>query len=135
MRKETTMTNQRKCPVVWVQITPSLRWFPGPAASALVLCILPLAVSLTSASDWPQWRGPNRNGLSEEKGFVKEWPKTGPELVWRASDLGRGYSTPAVVGDRLYVMGSEGTDKEFVEALSAKDGKKLWSTQLGPVGN
>lgn len=127
--------NHLQSPVVWVQIKPSHRWFPRPVTSALVLCIGPLAISLTAASDWPQWRGPNRNGLSEEKGFVKEWPKTGPELVWRASDLGRGYSTPAVVGDRLYVMGSEGTDKEFVEALSAKDGKKLWSTQLGAVGN
>ncbi len=99
------------------------------------LCYLtPFAISIASASDWPQWRGPDRNGLSEEKGFLKEWPKAGPNLVWKASDIGRGYSTPAVVGDRLYVLGSEGTENEFVEALSAKDGKKLWSTRLGKVG-
>jgi outer membrane protein assembly factor BamB len=104
-------------------------------AAAFLLCAGRLFVLPVSATDWPQWRGPNRDGLSEEKGFRKEWPKTGPELIWRVSDLGRGYSTPAVQGDRLYVLGSEGVDNEFVEALSAKDGKKLWSTRLGAVGN
>jgi len=62
------------------------------------------------------WRGPNRDGISQETGFKKEWPKDGPALLWRASEIGRGYSTPAVAGDRLYLMGSEGNDNEFVEA-------------------
>jgi outer membrane protein assembly factor BamB len=88
-----------------------------------------------SAKDWPQWRGPKRDGVSEEKGLRKDWPKEGPALLWRVSDLGRGYSTPAVVGERLYVLGSQGTNNEFVEALATKDGKKIWSTQLGAVGN
>jgi outer membrane protein assembly factor BamB len=100
-----------------------------------VLLVVPFVISMASASDWPQWRGPDRNGISEEKGFRKEWPKTGPDLVWKVSDIGRGYSTPAVVGDRLYVLGNQGTENEFAEALSAKDGKKIWSTRLGNVGN
>ena len=87
------------------------------------------------AHDWPQWRGPNRDGISHETGFRKEWPKEGPALIWRASGIGRGYSTPAVAGERLYLMGSEGLENEFVEALSTQDGKKIWSTRLGPVGN
>src|SRR4051812_37722245 len=99
---------------------------PGVTAYVTSLCLLPLAVSIAPASDWPQWRGPERNGLSNEKGFLKEWPKSGPNLVWKTSELGRGYATPAVSGDRLFVLGSQGTDKEFVEALSAKDGKRLW---------
>ena len=122
MRKKTAMP------------TETTSSFAGPAASALALACMLFSGLPASASDWPQWRGPNRNGMSEEKGFLKEWPKNGPELVWRASDIGRGYSTPAVVGDRLYVLGSEGTDNEFVEALSTKDGKKLWTTKLGAVG-
>ena len=113
----------------------SPRYTLGLTVQIAALGVLPLAISFASAADWPQWRGPERNGLSEEKGFLKEWPKSGPALVWKSSDLGRGYSTPAVSGDRLYVLGSEGTDNEFVEALSAKDGKKLWSTRLGNVGN
>lgn len=55
-------------------------------------------------------------------------------MLWKAAGIGRGYSTPAVVGDRLYVDGSEGVENEFVEALAVKDGKRIWSTRLGAVG-
>ena len=51
------------------------------------------------AADWPQWRGPNRDGISAETGLLKEWPKEGPRLLWQRKDVGDGYSTPAVVGD------------------------------------
>src|SRR5437588_54895 len=91
-----------------------------PGTKCLLAALLTTA-ALASAADWPQWRGPNRDGISQEKGLRKEWPKQGPPLVWRASGIiGRGYSTPAVVGDRVYLDGSEGLDNEFVEALSAK---------------
>src|SRR5437868_2779276 len=55
-------------------------------------------------ADWPQWRGPQRDGISQETGLLKEWPKDGPKLLWKQSDIGFGYSTPAVVGDRLYLL-------------------------------
>jgi outer membrane protein assembly factor BamB len=87
------------------------------------------------ANDWPQWRGPQRNGLSQETGLLKEWSKDGPKLLWKISDAGSGYSTPAVVGDRLYVLGNDGLENEFVAALSVKDGKQIWRTRLGNVGN
>jgi len=87
------------------------------------------------ASDWPQWRGPQRNGASSETGLLKEWPKNGPALRWKVADAGSGYSTPSVVGDRLYLLGSEGLEDEFVRAISVKDGKRAWSTRLGKVGN
>lgn len=94
-----------------------------------------LAAGVACADDWPQWRGPNRDGVSHETGLRQEWPKEGPPLMWSVSNIGRGYSTPAVVGDRIYVDGSEGVENEFVEALAVKDGKKIWSTRLGAVGN
>jgi outer membrane protein assembly factor BamB len=87
-----------------------------------------------SAADWPQWRGPKRDGISQETGLLKEWPKSGPKLLWEVKDIGSGYSTPAVVGDRLYLLSNTGMDDEFVEALSIADGKKVWSTRLGKVG-
>ena len=114
----------------WVTRSASPQFF----CLALLTPICLLAPSAAPASDWPQWRGPNRDGISQETGFRKEWPKDGPALVWRASEIGRGYSTPSVVGDLIYLLGSQGTDNEFVEALSAKDGKKIWSTRLGNVG-
>ncbi len=96
--------------------------------------VLSTALSVV-ASDWPQWRGPERNGISPETGLLKEWPKDGPTLRWRVADVGSGYSTPAVVGDRLYLLGNEGLDNEFVRALSVQDGKRAWTTRLGKVGN
>jgi len=86
------------------------------------------------AADWPQWRGPNRDGISKETGLLQQWPEGGPKLVWQVSDLGDGYSTPAVVGDRIYLLGSKGMDEESVYCLSAGDGKTLWKSRLGNVG-
>jgi outer membrane protein assembly factor BamB len=87
------------------------------------------------AGDWPQWRGPQRNGVSQETGLLKEWPADGPKLLWKVADIGSGYSTPAVVEDRLYLLANEGLDNEFVEALTVQGGKRIWSTRLGQVGN
>jgi outer membrane protein assembly factor BamB len=95
-----------------------------------IACLL-----LASGADWPQWRGPERNGISQEKGLLQEWPEAGPKLLWRIEDIGEGYSTPAVVGDRLYLLSNRGEDDEFVLALSAKDGAEVWSTRIGRVGN
>jgi outer membrane protein assembly factor BamB len=86
------------------------------------------------ASDWPQWRGPGRNGISPETGLLKEWPKEGPKLLWQLTDIGSGYSTPAVVGERIYLLSNKGMDNEFAQALDVKDGKQVWATPLGKVG-
>jgi outer membrane protein assembly factor BamB len=84
--------------------------------------------------DWPQWRGPNRDGISTETGLLDTWPAGGPHLVWKTTGLGEGYSSFAVVGDHLYTQGQEG-DKEFVLALDAKTGKQLWKTMSGTSFN
>src|SRR5438034_9302457 len=90
-----------------------------------------MATSLSAAAnDWPQWRGPQRDGISQEKGLLKEWPKDGPKLQWKVTDIGSGYSTPAVVAGRLYLLGNDSLTNEFVEALDAKNGKRLWATRL-----
>jgi outer membrane protein assembly factor BamB len=88
-----------------------------------------------STSDWSQWRGPERNGISKETGLLKQWPEGGPKLLWQLNDIGDGYSTPAVVGTRLYVMSNRGYENEFVQALSTKDGKLIWTTRVGAVGS
>src|SRR5437773_622401 len=86
------------------------------------------------AADWPQWRGPERNGVSRETGLLQEWPREGPKLLWQLQDIGDGYSTPAVVGERLYLLSNRGMDNEFAQALAVKDGKQIWSQRLGKVG-
>jgi len=88
-----------------------------------------------SAADWPQWRGPQRNGSSNETGLLKAWPKEGPKLLWQVKEMGDGYATPVVVGSRLYLLSNRGLDNEFVQALSVRDGKSIWTTRIGNVGN
>jgi outer membrane protein assembly factor BamB len=90
---------------------------------------------IASAADWPQFRGPQRHGVSTETGLLQQWPAAGPTLHWQLTDIGDGYSTVAVVGDRLYTLANLGLDNEFVRAMSVQDGKTLWTTRLGNVGN
>ena len=95
-----------------------------------------LAISLIGlAGDWSQWRGPERNGISQETGLLKQWPAGGPKLLWQLTDIGDGYATPAVVGSRLYVQCNRGMENESLQALSIEDGKTVWTVRLGNVGN
>ncbi len=87
------------------------------------------------ADQWPQWRGPLRNGISQETGLLKQWPAEGPKLLWHSKQIGSGYSTPAVVGDNLYLLSNEGNENEYVQSLHVSDGAQVWSTRIGNVGN
>lgn len=105
------------------------------SSTGCLVALLALSITLpSSADDWPQWRGPKRDGISQETGLLKEWPAEGPKLLWQAKEIGGGYSTPSVVGEWIYVMGNEEMENEFVQALAVKDGKRAWSTRVGKVG-
>ena len=101
----------------------------------LVLPALLAFASIAEAADWPQWRGPRRDSISSETSLLQQWPEAGPPLLWQVKDLGEGYSTPAVVNGRIYVMANKGLDDEFVVALDGKDGSNVWTTRVGKVGN
>ena len=107
----------------------------GVVRPALIVALSVSAVSLLGAADWPQWRGPQRTATSAETGLLKTWPTGGPRLLWQVKDVGFGFSTPSVVGDRLYLLSNEGLQNELVKALSVADGKLVWSTRIGKVGN
>jgi outer membrane protein assembly factor BamB len=82
--------------------------------------------------DWPQWRGPNRDGVSTETGLLREWPKEGPKVVWQVDSVGVGYSSLAVKDGRIFTQGDlDGV--EHIIALNVADGKTLWAVQPGPV--
>ena len=83
-----------------------------------------------AGGSWPQWRGPNRDGISKETGLLKQWPADGPPLVWKAAGAGRGYSSFSVANGRLYTMGLRG-DREFVVAFDVATGKEAWATPHG----
>ena len=82
---------------------------------------------MVSAADWPQWRGPNRDGVSSETGLLASWPAGGPRVLWKASGLGEGYASLAIVNGRIYTQGQRG-NQEYVLAFDASSGKKLWET-------
>jgi outer membrane protein assembly factor BamB len=81
------------------------------------------------AGDWPQWLGPDRNGVSAETGLLTAWPEAGPEVLWRAR-LGKGFSGIAVAADRLYTMYAD-EGNEYVVCLDADDGEQLWRVKTG----
>jgi outer membrane protein assembly factor BamB len=83
-----------------------------------------------AAADWPQWRGPNRDGLSAETGLLPEWPESGPPLLWSASGLGAGFAGVSIADGRIFTMGDRG-GQQHVIALSASDGREIWSLALG----
>jgi len=89
-------------------------------------------VMSASAADWPQWRGPERNGISPEIGLLDTWPKGGPPQIWKTQGLGYGYAGLAISQGRLFTQGQRG-DHQFVLALDAATGKKLWETATSPA--
>ena len=87
-------------------------------------------VLLATAAEWPQWRGPNRDGISPETGLLRSWPSSGPRMVWKAQGLGEGYSSLVISQGRLFTQGQRGA-AQSVLALDSATGKKLWQTPAG----
>lgn len=84
-----------------------------------------------STSDWAQWRGPNRDGISTETGLLKSWPDDGPPVAFQAEGLGNGFASVSIADGRLFTMGKFGDETRLL-ALDANNGTLLWQT---PVGN
>jgi len=97
----------------------------------VVLAVISLLIMEATAQTPYGWRGPNRDGIYPETGLLKSWPATGPQLVWETLDAGKGYSSPMIVGDRLYLTGmNEDEDKEVFMAYTL-DGKKVYDVAYG----
>lgn len=90
--------------------------------------------STALGAGWPQWRGSDRSGISAETGLLRQWPASGPTVVWTASNLGGGYGSVAIAGDRVFVQGMRG-NQSLVLSLNRADGKVVWSRALGPMGD
>ena len=109
------------------------------ARSFLAGCLTALAAVPSFAADWPQWLGPNRDGVWNEDGILESLPKEGPKVLWR-KPINPGYAGPAVVGDRIYVMDRINKDpdpkaekgkgqpgSERVLCLDLKTGDTIWT--------
>ena len=107
-----------------------------------ILLSISLTISIVAvagvalADDWPQWRGPNRDGKSAETGLLKTWPPGGPKLLWSANIGGVGYSAPSVAEGKIFVMGNgekEGIAKEWTVCLDEETGKQIWASKTGAI--
>jgi outer membrane protein assembly factor BamB len=95
-----------------------------------VMLSLSAVASNLASDDWPQWRGPKRDGISGEHGLLKDWPAGGPPVLWRGNGAGTGYSSFSAAHGRLYTLGAR-TGTEYLMAYDAASGKKLWEIAHG----
>jgi len=101
-------------------------WLLGAMGCTVVwLALAPIAqAELAAAAGWPNWRGPDHNGISLEKGWLSAWPTNGPRRLWEV-ELGPGHADPAVCGGRVYVMGRTGK-QDIIFCLNADTGETVW---------
>ena len=102
--------------------------------SALVLLVVGRGPA-TAADDWPQFRGPQRDGKCTETGLLAQWAEGQPKLLWKLAGLGRGYSTVAIADGRILTMGDrqlQGEKSQVVMAFDLATRKELWATWVGP---
>lgn len=98
----------------------------------LVTTIALTAQAPAPGGNWPQWRGPNRDGISPDKGLLQTWPEGGPRKVFTASGMGIGFSSVAVTGGRIYTMGDR-RNGQYAMAFNEADGQPVWATRIGDV--
>ncbi len=99
--------------------------------TVLTLSLALLFVNSALPNDWPEWRGPGRDGISKESGLPEKWSLDGQGLAWKANYGGR--SSPVIFGDHLYLLNTY-SDKEVVQerllCLNADTGKLLWEQRF-----
>src|SRR5262245_20836075 len=91
---------------------------------SLILGVIAVTVATTEAADWPQWRGPRRDGISSEVGWRTSWTAGTPRRLWTAQ-VGEGFSSVAVKDGRVYTMGNAG-GMDVVTCLTADTGRVVW---------
>lgn len=98
-------------------------------AGAAACCVFLLASSVGTADDWPQWRGPARDGKSTDQQRLSDWKQHAPQLDWIVDGMGRGYASVAIVGDRLYTTGNFDSSQGVI-AVDTHTGQTVWRRSL-----
>ena len=88
-----------------------------------------------NAESWPQFRGPDRTGVSASVDLLTSWPEDGPKRIWTAKGAGRGYSSLSFSGGRFFTLGDSPStaddDQEYLSCFDQTDGRQIWKTKLG----
>lgn len=106
------------------------RAFSSTISRTMVVLTVFSVCGSASADDWPAWRGANRNAVSKETGLIDEWPADGPPLDWRASEIGKGYSSVVVSEGLVFTTGRIDGDV-YCFAIELKTGKQKWASNIG----
>ncbi|MFO0201933.1 MAG: polyvinylalcohol dehydrogenase, partial [Alphaproteobacteria bacterium] len=77
----------------------------SPWLRAVSACLLGLTATAVLAGDWPQWRGPARDGKSAETGLIENWDTQPPKHLWTIEGMGEGYASVSIAGGALYTTG------------------------------
>ena len=101
-------------------------------AGAFCLLLASLVPQSMAESNWPHWRGTNRDGHSPDTGLLNSWPESGPEKVWMFKNAGKGYSGPAIVDGKYYTMGTRG-NSTILLCLDANTGEEQWAKEIGGI--
>src|SRR5262249_16642328 len=80
--------------------------------------------------DWPQWRGPSRDGVSTEKDLLDKWPEGGPPLAWKVDGLGRGLSAVVTLKGRFYLVGDH-NQMSYLQCYDLATRNQIWTTKIG----
>jgi len=95
---------------------------------ALFFCVL-ITMSGLYSQEISQWRGPNRDGIYNESGLLKQWPQSGPAMLWSYEGLGNGHAAVSVTKSKIFAAGTA-DEMGFIVALD-HSGKLLWKTDYG----
>ena len=108
----------------------SNRTVPTYIIAIAALHLFSLTAAVQADGDWPQWRGPKRDGHAAPQSLLKSWPENGPKLAWSISTAGLGYSSVAVENGKLYTLGKRENDNKLI-CLDVQSGKEIWGKTIG----
>lgn len=89
---------------------------------------------VSEAADWPQYLGPNRDSTSPEKGLMRSWPESGPEVLW-TTKVGQGFGGPVVSNDKVYLLDRDDEVGDKLRCFNLADGEELWSYAYDAAGS
>lgn len=109
------------------------------AATLLGSSLTVSAMFAATSGSWPTFRGADRSAVSSETGLLQSWPEGGPKLLYEIKGAGRGYSSLAIAGGRIYTLGdapsTASDDDEYLVCFDEATKKQLWKTKTGPAWN
>jgi hypothetical protein len=101
----------------------------------ITLTLLVTFTSIINAQDWSQYLGPKGNSTSDQKGILRSWPATGPEVLWKTDLAGRGYGGPVISKGKVYLLDRQDGVSDIMRCFDFSTGKELWKFSYDAPGN